>query len=105
MKLQIGKLCYAGVATLDKQLTLDAFTDVDKGKLSGSPRRWLTKDMVQSIIAGNEVLNPMPLSEFNPSVGHVVKSAIDKALSSDVVKDTTFDVVKENPKDKTEILK
>nr|GEX86951.1 hypothetical protein [Tanacetum cinerariifolium] len=78
---------------------------VDKGKLSGSPRRWLTKDMVQSIKAGNKVLNPMPLFEFNPSIGHVVKSAVDKALSFDVVKDTASDVVKENPKDKTEIPK
>nr|GEW99386.1 hypothetical protein [Tanacetum cinerariifolium] len=77
---------------------------VHKGKLSGSLRRWLTKDMVQSIKAGNEVLNPMPLSEFNPSIGHVVKSDVDKALSFDV-KDMASGDVKENPKDKTEISK
>ncbi|GJV57057.1 hypothetical protein Tco_0869654 [Tanacetum coccineum] len=78
---------------------------LSKGKLSGSPRRWLTKDMVQSIIAGNEVLNPMPLYEFNPSIGHVVKSVVDKAMSFDVVKGTASDIVKENLNDKTEISK
>nr|GEZ12420.1 hypothetical protein [Tanacetum cinerariifolium] len=45
-----------------------------------------------SIKAGNKVLNLVPLSAFNPSIGHVAK-------------DTASDVVNEIPKDKTEILK
>nr|GEY35067.1 ulp1 protease family, C-terminal catalytic domain-containing protein [Tanacetum cinerariifolium] len=60
--------------------------------LSGSPRGWFTKYMLYSIKAGNKVLNLVPLSTFNPSIGHVVK-------------DTVSDVVNEIPKDKTEILK
>ncbi|GKC40493.1 hypothetical protein Tco_1052877 [Tanacetum coccineum] len=45
---------------------------------SGSLRSgWLTKDMVHSIKSGNQVLNLKPLSEFNPSIGHVVKSVVD----------------------------
>nr|GEV62365.1 hypothetical protein [Tanacetum cinerariifolium] len=45
---------------------------------SGSLRSgWLTKDMVHSIKSGNQVSNSKPLPEFNPSVGHVVKSVVD----------------------------
>ncbi|GJW05635.1 hypothetical protein Tco_1568058 [Tanacetum coccineum] len=38
----------------------------------------------------NQVLNPKPLFEFNPSIGHVVKSAVDKP------KDVTDKVLAEN---------
>nr|GEX85056.1 hypothetical protein [Tanacetum cinerariifolium] len=45
---------------------------------SGSLRSgWLTKDMDHSVKYGNQVLNLKPLSEFNPSIGHVVKSVVD----------------------------
>ncbi|GKD66069.1 hypothetical protein Tco_1308177 [Tanacetum coccineum] len=58
---------------------------------SGSLRSgWLTKDMVHSIKSGNQVLNPKPLFEFNLSIGHVVKSAVDKP------KDVTDKVLAEN---------
>ncbi|GJZ70674.1 hypothetical protein Tco_0634525 [Tanacetum coccineum] len=55
-------------------------SDLDSGMVTGSGSLrsgWLTKDMVHSIISGNQVLNPKPLSEFNPSIGHVVKSVVD----------------------------
>ncbi|GKA77495.1 hypothetical protein Tco_0783956 [Tanacetum coccineum] len=64
---------------------------------SGSPRsRWLTKDMVHSIKSGNQVLNPKPLSKFNPRIGHVVKFSEvnlnkDKALA-DVIDKASADV-------------
>nr|GEW28977.1 hypothetical protein [Tanacetum cinerariifolium] len=51
---------------------------------------WLTKDMVHSIKSGNRVLNPKLLSEFNSSIGHVVKSAVDKP------KDVTDKALAEN---------
>ncbi|GKE39525.1 hypothetical protein Tco_1462930 [Tanacetum coccineum] len=42
-----------------------------------SRSRWLTKDMVQSIKYGNQVLNSKPLFEFNPSIVHIAKSIVD----------------------------
>ncbi|GJY68049.1 hypothetical protein Tco_0471031 [Tanacetum coccineum] len=55
----------------------------------GSPRRWITSDMVLASKFGHQVLNAKLVSEFNPN--------IDK--DSDVVKDVLKNVVKDGVKD------
>ncbi|GJW30628.1 ulp1 protease family, C-terminal catalytic domain-containing protein [Tanacetum coccineum] len=55
----------------------------------GSSRKWITSDMAIAAKASRQVLNPKPVSEFNPTVGHVVP-----------IKDKESDVVKvKNPAD------
>ncbi|GJX80220.1 hypothetical protein Tco_0328369 [Tanacetum coccineum] len=55
----------------------------------GSSREWITSDMAIAAKASRQVLNPKPVSEFNPTVGHVVP-----------IKDKESDVVKvKNPAD------
>ncbi|GKB98544.1 hypothetical protein Tco_0984681 [Tanacetum coccineum] len=56
----------------------------------GSSRKWITSDMAIAAKASRQVLNPKPVSEFNPTVGHVVPI---KDKESDVVKDKDSVVV------------
>ncbi|GKC83271.1 hypothetical protein Tco_1138988 [Tanacetum coccineum] len=76
-----------------RELLRKANVSIRKGIVTGSGSLrsgWLTKDMVHSIKFGNQVLNQKPLFEFNPSIGHVVKSAVDKP------KDVTDKALAEN---------
>ncbi|GJV79139.1 hypothetical protein Tco_1515009 [Tanacetum coccineum] len=72
----------------------------------GSPRRWITSDMVLASKFGHQVLNAKLVSEFNPNIGHVepVKDKAqddvpNKNKDSDVVKDVLKNVVKDGVKD------
>ncbi|GKB52573.1 hypothetical protein Tco_0903326 [Tanacetum coccineum] len=68
----------------------------------GSPRRWITSDMVLASKSGHQVVNKKPVSEFNPNIGHVepVKDkAQDDVLNKDKDSDVVKDVVKDGVKD------
>ncbi|GKD76802.1 hypothetical protein Tco_1339423, partial [Tanacetum coccineum] len=68
----------------------------------GSPRRWITSDMVLASKSGHQVLNANPVSEFNPNIGHVepVKDkAQDDLLNKDKESDDVKDVLKNVVKD------
>ncbi|GJY29140.1 hypothetical protein Tco_0404907 [Tanacetum coccineum] len=41
-----------------------------RGTGRGSSRKWITSDMAIAAKASRQVLNPKPVSEFNPTVGH-----------------------------------
>ncbi|GKE53392.1 hypothetical protein Tco_1488548, partial [Tanacetum coccineum] len=54
----------------------------------GSPRKWLTKDMITAAKHGDKVFHVQPVSEFNPTTGiQVVNKVLDVAVKpTDVVK-------------------
>ncbi|GKD52891.1 hypothetical protein Tco_1286278, partial [Tanacetum coccineum] len=63
--------------------------------------KWITRDMVMSTKRGDKVFNPKPVSEFNPTMGCVVKFAGNVKDKVTVVADKPDDVVK----DKVDVIK
>nr|GEY61811.1 ribonuclease H-like domain-containing protein [Tanacetum cinerariifolium] len=64
-----------------------------KANVSGSSRsKWVTRDMIRLMKPGDKVLNPKPVSQFNPNTSDVVKSSIG-TKSGVVVKDKVSGVV------------
>ncbi|GJR56557.1 hypothetical protein Tco_1407078 [Tanacetum coccineum] len=66
-----------------------------KGTGRGSSRKWITSDMVVTSKTGHHVFNQNPVSEFNPTIGHVipVKDKAPNKLANVVMCDKVQDEV------------